>query len=54
MRRFPLECNSASRLNVPKRRFSDIINELELRDLPPGGGPFTWCGGQKKKSLCLD
>lgn len=48
MRRFPLECNSASRLNVPKRRFSDIINELELRDLPPGGGPFTWCGGQKK------
>ena len=28
------------------RRFSDIINELGLRDLPLQGSPFTWRGGR--------
>ena len=27
------------------RRFSDILNDLELRDLPLQSGPFTWRGG---------
>ena len=27
------------------RRFSDILNDLRLRDLPLQGGPYTWRGG---------
>ena len=27
------------------RRFSDILNDLGLRDLPLQGGPYTWRGG---------
>ena len=27
------------------RRFSEVVEELELRDLPLHGGLFTWCGG---------
>ena len=27
------------------RHFSEVIEELLLRDLPLAGGCFTWCGG---------
>ena len=27
------------------KRFSQIIDELELKDLPLHGGAFTWAGG---------
>ncbi|RVW16809.1 Transposon TX1 uncharacterized 149 kDa protein [Vitis vinifera] len=27
------------------RRFSEVIGELGLRDIPLAGGPFTWIGG---------
>ena len=27
------------------RRFSEVIEDLELKDLPMVGGPFTWTGG---------
>ena len=27
------------------RRFSDVLNDLGLRDLPLQGGPYTWLGG---------
>ena len=34
-----------SRLTRGMRRFSNVIEDLELRDLPLQGGPFTWSGG---------
>lgn len=37
------------------RRFSEIINELELNDLPLQGGPYTWRGGlNNSKASRLD
>ena len=37
------------------RRFSDILNDLELRDLPLQGGPYTWRGALNGRSMsCLD
>ena len=27
------------------RKFSQVIDELELKDLPLQGGPYTWKGG---------
>ena len=33
------------RISNSMRRFADILNDLELRDLPLQGGPFTWRGG---------
>ena len=43
--RFLGERNSISRLSSAMRRFSEIIEDLELRDLPLQGGSFTWRGG---------
>ena len=33
------------RLSNSMRRFSDIMNDLNLSDLPLQGGPYTWSGG---------
>ena len=33
------------------RRFSEVIDELALRDLPLQGGPFTWNGGLNGQSM---
>ena len=43
--RFPMECSKGGRLTSSKRRFFEIIEDLELRDLPLQGGPYTWRGG---------
>ena len=43
--RFPEECSKGGRLNSSMRRFSKVIEDLELRDLPLHGGIFTWIGG---------
>ena len=32
------------------RRFSEIIEELGLRDIPLQGGPFTWRGGRGRNN----
>ena len=32
-------------LNSYMRRFSDVIEDLQLKDSPLIGGPFTWSGG---------
>ena len=32
------------------RRFSDAIEELDLRDLSLQEGMFTWCGGLNNRS----
>ncbi|KAL6330841.1 hypothetical protein AAG906_009269 [Vitis piasezkii] len=42
---FPVESTMRSRLTYSMRRFSKIIEDLELRDLPLQGGSFAWNGG---------
>ena len=39
--RFPSEQSTMGRLNSSMRRFSEVINDLELVDLPMSGGNFT-------------
>ena len=38
-------------LNSNMRRFSKVIEDLELKDLPMVGGPFTWIGGVNNQSF---
>ncbi|RVW29580.1 Exonuclease 1 [Vitis vinifera] len=33
------------------RRFSEVIDDLDLRDLPLQGGPFTWSGGLNSQTM---
>ncbi|RVW70881.1 putative mitochondrial protein [Vitis vinifera] len=33
------------------KRFSEVIEDLELKDLPMVGGPFTWIGGVNNQSF---
>ena len=33
------------------RRFSDVLNDLGLRDLPLQGGHYTWQGGSNGRSM---
>ena len=47
----PEECNRGGRLNSIMRRFAEVIEELELKDLPMVGGPFTWTGGADNQSF---
>ena len=42
---FPNERSRGGRLSNSMRRFSDILSDLELRDLPLQGGPYTCSGG---------
>ena len=42
---YPNERSRGGRLTNSMRRFSEILNDLELRDLPLQGGPYTWSGG---------
>ena len=42
---FPNERSRGGRLSNSMRRFSYIMNDLDLRDLPLQGGPYTWRGG---------
>ena len=45
MIRFPSERSRGGRLSSAMRRFSEVVQDLELRDLPLQGGLFTWSGG---------
>ena len=45
MIRFPSERSKGGRMSPTMRRFSEVVEELELRDLPLQGGLFTWSGG---------
>ena len=40
--RFPVECSRGGKLTYSMRRFSEIIEDLKLRDLPLQGGSYTW------------
>ncbi|XP_034697243.1 uncharacterized protein LOC117923106 [Vitis riparia] len=46
----PEECNRGGRLNSIMRRFAEVKEDLELKDLPMVGGPFTWTGGAGNQS----
>ena len=43
--RFPNERNREGRIIGSMRRFSQVIDDLELKDFPVQGGQFTWKGG---------
>ena len=45
MIRFPSECSRGGCLSSTMIRFSEVIEDLELRDLPLQGGLFTWSDG---------
>ena len=42
--RFPEERSKGGGLIASMRRFSEVLEDLELRDYPLMGGPFTWKG----------
>ncbi|RVX20185.1 Transposon TX1 uncharacterized 149 kDa protein [Vitis vinifera] len=48
--RFPSERSREGRLSGSMRRFSKVLDELALRDLPLQGGPYTWSGGLNGQS----
>ncbi|RVW89948.1 hypothetical protein CK203_036517 [Vitis vinifera] len=50
MKRFPSERSRVGRLSGSMRRFSEVLDELALRDLPLQGGPYTWSGGLNGQS----
>ncbi|RVW87760.1 Transposon TX1 uncharacterized 149 kDa protein [Vitis vinifera] len=50
MKRFPSERSRVGRLSGPMRRFSEVLDELALRDMPLQGGPYTWSGGLNGQS----
>ena len=35
------------------RRFSEVIEDLGLKDIPFQGGPFTWRGGRNSSSMFI-
>ena len=43
--RFPNERSREGRITGSMRRFSQVIDDLELRDFPVQGGQYTWKGG---------
>ena len=49
--RFPDERNREGRILSSMRRFSQVIEELELKDLPLQGGPYTWKGGLNNQRM---
>ena len=49
--RFPYEHSRRGRVSSTIRRFLEVIDHLELRDLPMQGGPFTWSGGLNSRSM---
>ena len=43
--RFLEEHSRGGGLTASMRRFSEVVEDLELRDFPLMGGLFTWRGG---------
>ena len=39
---FPNECRRGSKISPAMRRFSKVIKDLDLRDIPLQGGPLSW------------
>ena len=47
----PIERSKGGRISNSMRRFSEILNDLGLSDLPLQGGPYTRRGGQNGRSM---
>ena len=47
----PSERARGGNFSPQMRRFAEIVNELELRDLHLQGGLFTWSGGRNGRSM---
>ena len=45
MIRFPSKHSTGGCLSSAMKKFSEVVEHLELRDLPLQGGLFTWSGG---------
>ena len=50
MIKFLFKRSRGGRLSSAMRRFLEVIEDLELRDLPLQGGHFTWSGGLNNQS----
>ena len=50
MVRYPEERGREGGFSALMRRFSKMVEDLELRDFPLQGGPFTWRGGLNNQS----
>ena len=51
MIKFPNERRRGGRVSSSMRKFSEMIDDLDLRDLPLQGGPFTWSGGLNSQTM---
>ena len=49
--RFPGKINREGRWTGAMRRFSQIIDELELKDVPLQEGVFTWTSGPRNQII---
>ena len=47
----PNERSRGGRISNSMRRFTDVLNDLDLRDLPLQGGHYTWQGGSNGRSM---
>ena len=47
--RFSRERRNCFRSSGSMRLFQEVIEDLELKDLPLFSGSFTWCGGLNKR-----
>ena len=50
MVRYPEERSRGGGLSTSMRRFSEVVEDLELRDCPLQGGPVTWRGELNNQS----
>ena len=51
MTRIPNEHRREGRVSPSMRRFVEVIDDMDLRDLPLQGGPFTWSGGLNSQAM---
>ncbi|WKA08526.1 hypothetical protein VitviT2T_026242 [Vitis vinifera] len=50
MIRYPEERSRGGELSASMKRFTEVVEDLELRDYPLQGGLFTWRGGLNNQS----
>ena len=51
MIKFLSERSREGRMSSSIRRFSEVIDDLDLRDLPLQGGSFTWSGELNSQAM---
>ena len=51
MIKFPNERRRGEKVSSLMRRFLEVIDDLDLRDLPLQGGSFTWSGELNSQAM---